>query len=129
MSKMEKIYIDFIKITSLIKENRHWMIFQSLPGSLSQELKSGVLSLFPVFNHWFVQPLCKTSTHSVHRISPLVVKWLSKETGHYLSHVLRFGAHVLLQHEKLIPHPATLNSLEMRSLPWQVDNIFSRFCG
>lgn len=61
--------------------------------------------------------------------SPLPIKWLPKETQHYLSHILRFGAHVFFQHKKLIPYPATFNPLEMGLSPRQVDNIFFWLCG
>lgn len=81
------------------------------------------------FSHVFVQFLCKTSIHNTQCTLPLPIKWLSKETRHYLSHILRFGAHVLFQHKKLIPYPATFNTLERGSSPWEMDNIFPWLCG
>lgn len=43
------IYTNFIKITKEIEAKRDEMIFQSLPGSLSQEEKPGLLISIPVF--------------------------------------------------------------------------------
>lgn len=93
------------------------MIFQSLPGSLNQDEKPGLLNFIAsVLSHWFVPLLCKTSTHNTQCIIPLAIKGLSKETGHYLSHVLRFGAHVFLQHKKLIPKPGVHTSFKQIQL-------------
>lgn len=125
-----RIYINFIKIT---RENGSKEGLNDIP-KLTRAIESGreTRSLrfqFQCSTHWFVQLLCKTSIHNTQCISPLAIKLLSKETRHYLSHILRLGAHVFLQHKKLIPYPATFNSLEMWSPPWQVDNILSWFCG
>lgn len=124
-----RIDTNFIKITT---ENWSKEGLKDIP-KLTQSTVSGreTRSLgrqFQCSTHWFVQLLCKTSIHNTQCISPLAIKLLSKETRHYLSHILRLGAHVFLQHKKLIPYPATFNSLEMWPPPWQMDNILSWFC-
>lgn len=124
-----KCLTDIIKIIRDNSNKDRLNDILKLTGPLSEEEKSGLLDfnssvlITGLFNS------CKTPTHNTQCISPLAIKWLSKETGHYLSHILRLGAHVFLQHKKLIPYPATFNSVEMWSLPRQVDDIICWFCG
>lgn len=126
---MEKRKRKYILTRDNSSKDRLNYIPQSLPGSLRQEGKTFLEFHFQCSSHWFVPtPAQNIHTQDTTHNTP-AIKWLSKETGHYLSHVLRFGAHVFFQHKKLIPYPATLNSLEMQAPPWQVDNILSWLCG
>lgn len=113
VQNQNKIYINIMKI----KENyskEGWNDIPKLTGvnELGKDTRSPEFHV-QCSSHWFALLLCKTSTHNTQCIIPLAIKWFSKQTGHYLSHILRFGAHVFLQHKKLIPYPATFNSLEM----------------